>query len=190
MQPNTPVTPNPNPAPFVSGDMSGGMGAAPAAPVVAPMPAMPAVENAPRHNRLKTALMAAIAVVVVIGAFVGGFYANKHIASTSEANATATSRKFVAALNAGDNAKAYALTSAGLQHRQTKAQFATNIGNLKANTPLYLSQMTWFNGKTAQYLLHEDGLPATSAGVTTGTFTITLVKDGMLHWKVDTVSVE
>jgi hypothetical protein len=64
------------------------------------------------------------------------------------------------------------------------------MGDLKASKPQYVRQSTQFGDQKATYILHEDGLPATGSGTTTGTFTLTLVKDGLFDWKVDTAVVE
>ncbi|HSX15845.1 MAG TPA: hypothetical protein VLF40_03590 [Candidatus Saccharimonadales bacterium] len=185
MQPNTP-TQNPgsvvvSSAPFVSDHT-------PATPEHSHQ-SMSDMSSA-RRRLVRLLVIAVVVLAVVAAAFIGGFYVNRHIATTSQANATTTARQFVAYLNAGNDAKAYALASPATQKRLTEKQFEASLGDLAADKPSYLSQATTFSGQTAQYTLHEDGLPATTSGSTQGTFTLTLVKDGLLNWKVDVVTVE
>jgi len=192
MQPNTPDNQNSNvvvPAPFVS---DGAPGPQPAAFMNQPTVTAPGTGamGVPRRRPFK--LIAIVIVVLVVAglAVTGGYYVKAKQQKQSEANALKVAKQFVADLNAGDSTKAYALTTPAVHTKQTIKQFTASLGDLKATAPKYLSEQIWFDGQRAQYFLHEDGLPPTIAGATTGTFTIVLAKDGPTSWKVDTVTIE
>lgn len=203
MQPNTfnqqnpPVVPDPTPAPVVMQPQVFGPQPAimqepaqPAVPAVAPDQSAAPITPATPTRKSRGVLKAVAAIVAIMVAFTSGYFVHSGIVSASQSNATKQARAFIAALNAGDNAKAYNLTSTNLRAKQSKSEFTTTLGDLRAAKPSYSDESTQFSGNTAVFTATEDGLPPADNNKTTGDFTVTLVKAGMLDWKIDSVSVQ
>jgi hypothetical protein len=144
----------------------------------------------PAAGGKKFGLKGALVVVAFVAVFVGGFYARTGWTSAVHGRATAAAQSFIAALNNGDNAKAYSMTTNNIRGAESANEFASDMGNLKAAQPVLAAQKVSFNGSKATYSVVEGGLPATDSGSTTGTFNITLVKSGLTGWKIDSVSVQ
>jgi len=142
-----------------------------------------------RHKRkFMRPVVAALAVLVVLGGLAGAGYGLN--AKYSKDHATTTAKNFIGLLNAGNDTAAYNSLTRNLRSIQTENQFKTNLGDLTAKNPVFSKQSVQVSGANAVYTATVNGLPKTDFGRTDGAFTVALVKHGLNSWQVDGVLVQ
>ncbi len=130
-----------------------------------------------------------IAIVLAVPAlFFSGFYAKGYYDKQQDEAAKKTARIFIDDLLAGDNAKAYALTSKSLRDKQNESDFVKAMDGLKSDNPRHDPAEVTKNGSKIIYTQKVVGLPRSSTGSEVGAFSIELTKDGT-SWKVSSASV-
>ena len=134
---------------------------------------------------IKITLIAAMAVVVIGGAYLGW----QAYTSQQVNQARSVAQIFIADLTAGKAAAAYTMTSLAVQKNSTQDQFAANFADLATASPTYSGEAVVASTSKASYQAVLDGLPATKSGVTKASFALKLIKSGG-HWQVDSIDVE
>ncbi len=128
-------------------------------------------------------------LAALVAMFVAGFFAHPLYQSYRQKQVTDPAKAFVAALIAGDDAKAYGLTSTNMHKDQTQAVFISSVGNLKSTNPQYNGETVSVDKTKATYSVLAHNVPADGVGSTTALIQLGLAKQSG-SWVVDSVAIQ
>lgn len=157
----------------------------PPSPSPAAMPSAGVPAPAMGQSKSKGKMIALVVVVILVlgaGAYFG-------LMAMSNANAKSTAKDFISDLNQGSSSKAYTLTTANLQKMTSESAFSAKLGTLFATNPTFAQAKLSSGTSKVVYTVTENGLPAGTDGSTSATFTLSLARQGLDNWKVDSVGV-
>lgn len=130
-----------------------------------------------------------VSIAVCIGLFILGYYARGFYDKRQQTVANKVAISFVNDVLAGKTDDAYSLTASSLQAKKKVEDFKKDVGDLKADKPVFLPAIFYVKDGTGYYIQTVGNMPKSNSGSTSAAFALTLTKSGT-SWKVATVSVQ
>lgn len=130
-----------------------------------------------------------LGIIVVLGAFFIGWEGRAKAINNQRETVINAAGEYIEAIIAGENEKAYALGSKGIQQEFTQEQFNANYAGTVIESPVY----KWANAAELgeKYIVYSsvDGYPAKEDGSTEALFTVVMVNENG-KWKIDSAIVQ
>lgn len=137
------------------------------------------------NHRFSKPLLLVLAVVTIFGA---GFWARAYYDNQMQQAASKVASQFISETTTGDITKAYRLTGDAIQKQQDETAFKEAWAGMKSEQPVTQPAMLFKQDGVVFYAQKVSGLAPAGDGSTSGTYYLTLKKEGN-NWKVASATV-